>query len=40
MTNKYFGGVVDKCRSATEPVDEELKAVALSVPGKADRKDG
>ena len=37
MTNKYFGGVVTNA-GAAEPVDEELKAVALSVPGKASAK--
>jgi methionyl-tRNA synthetase len=37
MTNKYFGGVVKDC-GVTEPVDEELKAVALAVPGNASRK--
>ena len=37
MTNKYFGGVVTNA-GVTEPVDEELKAVALSVPGKATAK--
>ena len=37
MTNKYFGGVVTNA-GVTEPVDEELKAVALSVPGKVTAK--
>jgi len=37
MTNKYFDGVVTNA-GAAEPVDEELKAVALSVPGKASAK--
>lgn len=34
MTNKYFGGVVSKT-GAAEPVDEELKALALETPKKA-----
>lgn len=33
MSNKYFEGVVTD-KSAAEPVDEELKAVALELPGK------
>ncbi len=37
MTNKYFGGVVEN-RSAAEPVDEELKALALAVPGTVSKK--
>ncbi len=37
MTNKYFGGVVEN-RGAAEPVDEELKAVALAVPVNAAKK--
>ncbi len=37
MTNKYFGGVVTNT-GVTEPVDEELKAVALGVPGKVAAK--
>lgn len=37
MTNKYFGGVVTNT-GVTEPVDEELKAVALSVPVNAAKK--
>ena len=37
MSNKYFGGeVADK--GAAEPVDEELKAVALETPKKAAAK--
>ena len=31
MTNKYFGGVVRNA-GVSEPVDEELKAVALAAP--------
>ena len=31
MTNKYFGGVVEST-GVTEPVDEELKALALETP--------
>ncbi len=37
MTNKYFGGVVEN-RGAAEPVDEELKALALAVPGTVSKK--
>ena len=37
MSNKYFGGVVAD-KGAAEPVDEELKAVALEVPKKAAAK--
>ena len=37
MTNKYFGGVVEN-KGAAEPVDEELKAVALAVPGTVSEK--
>ncbi len=37
MTNKYFGGVV-RDAGAAEPVDEELKALALAVPGKVAKK--
>lgn len=37
MTNKYFGGVVRNA-GVCEPVDEELKAVALSVPEKVSKK--
>lgn len=37
MTNKYFGGVVED-RGAAEPVDEELKALALAVPGIVSKK--
>ena len=37
MTNKYFGGVVRNA-GVSEPVDEELKAVALAVPGKVSKK--
>ena len=37
MTNKYFGGVV-RDAGVSEPVDEELKAVALAVPGKVSKK--
>ena len=33
MSNKYFGGVVAN-KGVTEPVDEELKAVALATSGK------
>ena len=34
MTNKYFGGVVTN-PGVNEPVDEDLKRVALETPGKA-----
>ena len=37
MTNKYFGGIV-RSTGVTEPVDEELKAVALEVPGIVSKK--
>ena len=37
MSNKYFGGVVAN-KGVTEPVDEELKAVALATPGKVTKK--
>ena len=37
MTNKYFGGVVRNA-GVSGPVDEELKAVALAVPGKVSKK--
>lgn len=37
MSNKYFGGVVAN-KGVTEPVDEELKAVALAAPGKVTDK--
>ena len=37
MSNKYFGGVVAN-KGVTEPVDEELKAVALATPGKVTEK--
>ncbi len=37
MSNKYFGGVVTRTGVA-EPVDEELKAVALAAPKKAAAK--
>ena len=37
MSNKYFGGVVSN-KGVTEPVDEELKAVALATPGKVTEK--
>ncbi len=37
MTNKYFGGIV-RDGGVAEPVDEELKAVALAVPEHAAKK--
>ncbi len=37
MTNKYFGGTIME-PVAAEPVDEELKAVALAMPGKVTQK--
>ncbi len=37
MSNKYFGGVVTRT-GACEPVDEELKAVALEAVKKVDAK--
>ncbi len=37
MDNKYFGGVI--CQPNTpDPLDEELKAVALAMPGKVKEK--
>ncbi|HJB15589.1 MAG TPA: methionine--tRNA ligase [Candidatus Blautia excrementipullorum] len=37
MSNKYFGGVVEN-KGAAEPVDEELKAFVLEVPGRVSAK--
>ncbi|MCC8103564.1 MAG: methionine--tRNA ligase subunit beta, partial [Clostridiales bacterium] len=37
MSNKYFGGVVTKT-GAAEPVDEDLKATVLAVPGNVTKK--
>ena len=37
MSNKYFDGVVAD-KGVAEPVDEELKAVALATPGKVTEK--
>ena len=37
MTNRYFGGKIME-PVAAEPVDEELKAVALAMPGKVEAK--
>jgi len=37
MSNKYFGGVV-RNGGVTEPVDEELKALALETPGIVEEK--
>ena len=37
MSNKYFGGVVAN-KGVAEPVDEELKAVALAAPEKVTEK--
>ena len=37
MTNKYFGGVVED-KKVIEPVDEELKAVALETPKRVAAK--
>mgnify|MGYP003288636320 FL=1 len=37
MSNKYFGGVV-RNGGVTEPVDEELKALALETPGLVEEK--
>ncbi|MDO4275154.1 MAG: methionine--tRNA ligase [Eubacteriales bacterium] len=37
MSNKYFGGVVEN-KGVAEPVDDELKAFALEVPGKVEAK--
>ncbi len=37
MNNKYFGGVI-QAPTAPEALDEELKAVALAMPGKVEAK--
>ena len=37
MNNKYFGGII-QAPTAAEPLDEELKAVALAMPGKVEAK--
>ena len=37
MSNKYFGGAVQRT-GVSEPVDEDLKAVALQVPARAAAK--
>ena len=37
MNNKYFGGVITN-PNICEPVDEDLKAVALAMPGKVTAK--
>ncbi|MDO4308045.1 MAG: methionine--tRNA ligase [Eubacteriales bacterium] len=37
MSNKYFGGVVEN-KGAAEPVDDDLKAFVLEVPGKVAAK--
>ncbi len=37
MSNKYFGGVVEN-RKAAEPVDDDLKAFVLEVPGRVTAK--
>ncbi len=37
MNNKYFGGVI-QTPNAPEALDEELKAVALAMPGKVEAK--
>ena len=37
MTQKYFDGEI-QAPAAAEPVDEELKAVALALPGKVEEK--
>ena len=37
MNNKYFGGIV-QAPVASEALDEELKAVALAMPGKVEAK--
>ena len=37
MSNKYFGGEVED-RKAAEPVDDDLKAFALEVPGRVTAK--
>ena len=37
MSNKYFGGLVEN-KGVVEPVDEDLKAFGLAVPGKVAEK--
>ncbi len=37
MNNKYFGGVIQP-GNVTEAIDEELKAIALAMPGKVKEK--
>ncbi|BCJ96896.1 methionine--tRNA ligase [Anaerocolumna cellulosilytica] len=37
MSNKYFNGVVN-CSGVTEPIDEELKKLALETPKKVEAK--
>ncbi len=37
MNNKYFGGVI-QAPNTPDPLDEELKAVALAMPGKVEDK--
>ena len=37
MNNKYFGGII-QAPTAPEALDEELKAVALAMPGKVEAK--
>ena len=37
MNNKYFDGVI-QAPTAAEPLDEELEAVALAMPGKVEAK--
>ncbi len=37
MNNKYFGGVIQSA-DVTEPLDDELKSIALAMPGKVAAK--
>ncbi|MBR6228116.1 MAG: methionine--tRNA ligase [Eubacterium sp.] len=37
MSNKYFGGIVEN-KNVTEPVDDDLKKVAVETPGKVAEK--
>ncbi len=37
MNNKYFGGTI-QAPNTPEPIDEELKAVALAMPGKVETR--
>ena len=40
MSNKYFGGLVIGDPKVSEPVDDELIALALETPKKVEKQDG